>query len=245
MSPDSTEYVLQIDDVSVSYGSRKVVDSASLTLKGGEVVALLGPNGAGKSSIMSAIAGVISHEGRIAVLGNSLSDDPLQYKTNIAVSSQPVFLYDYLTATEHVDLVAQMHGHDKCGPDFLSRVGLTAHAGKLCRELSYGMRQRVSLAATLACRSKLLLLDETMNGLDPRAAKLARAAIRDVAEGGASVIMSTHIIGALDKQCNRVVIMDEGKIVCDVHGEELDELRSRGTSAIEALYLANTSEERA
>jgi ABC-2 type transport system ATP-binding protein len=119
----------------------------------------------------------------------------------------------------------------------LDKLGLAKITDRLCRELSFGMRQRVGLAAALLGDVEVVLLDETLNGLDPRAAVSARNALVESAEAGAGVLMSTHLLGVAERLCHRIVIMDRGQIRVDVSGDELEALLDKGPGALEALYL--------
>src|SRR5262249_28349808 len=133
-------------------------------------------------------------------------------------------------------------GQSTDGGGSLSELGPEKVAQQLCRELSFGYRQRVGLAAALAGGTRVVLLDEPRNGLDPHAAPPARQLLADVPAGGAAVLMSTHLLGVAERLCTRIVILDAGKIVRDVGRAELDELIARGPDALEELYLSLVAE---
>ena len=233
--------VLQIDDLSVHYGRRIAVNHLSLSLDQGEIVALLGPNGAGKSTALLACAGaVISNGGQVQVDGASLSENPVLVRKHIGFADQPPSLYEYYTVFEHVHFVGKTRGADDAEEvrSILASLGLSSIADRYCRELSFGMRQRVGLAAALVGDVKVVLLDETLNGLDPRAAVMARDTIRQAAKRGVTVLMSTHLLGVAERLCDRVVIMDAGELKKDVSGDPLQSLLSKGPGAIEELYLS-------
>src|SRR5262249_31512967 len=139
---------------------------------------------------------------------------------------------------EHVAFVAEARGASSSGGDILEMLGLAGIAHRPCRELSFGMRQRVGLAAALVGDVAVVLLDETLNGLDPHAARAARAAVLAAAERGAAVLMSTHLLGVAERLCKRVLIMDQGKLVADRAGAELDALVAQGPGALEDLYVS-------
>jgi ABC-2 type transport system ATP-binding protein len=107
-----------------------------------------------------------------------------------------------------------------------------------CRELSFGMRQRVGLAAALVGPVQLVLLDETLNGLDPHAVRSARATLRAAADRGAAILMSTHLLGVAERMCDRILVMDKGKLVADRRGAELDDLLQNGPSGVEDFYVS-------
>jgi ABC-2 type transport system ATP-binding protein len=145
---------------------------------------------------------------------------------------------------EHVGFVAQARGSDASAADqVLASLGLSKIAHRPCRELSFGMRQRVGLAAALVGPIELVLLDETLNGLDPHASRSARAALRTAAERGAAILMSTHLLGVAERMCERILVMDKGKLVADQRGEELRALLARGPSAVEDLYVSLIADE--
>jgi ABC-2 type transport system ATP-binding protein len=168
-----------------------------------------------------------------------LARDPLQARTQVGFADQPPSLYDFFTVAEHVGFVAAARGdRDSAAQrELLAQLGLSETAERLCRELSFGMRQRVGLAAALVGGVAVVLLDETLNGLDPRAARAARETLKGAAEAGAAILMSTHLLGVAERLCHRIVIMDAGKIVADISGAELAALLNQGPGALEELYL--------
>jgi ABC-2 type transport system ATP-binding protein len=228
--------IATLSQLTIQYGSRVAVDALDLELAAGEIALLLGPNGAGKSTTLAAIAGaVLPSAGTITVDGS----DAASVRKHVGFCDQPPQLYEFFTAHEHVEFVAQARG--ATGADaarVLDTLGLAKIAQRPCRELSFGMRQRVGLAAALVGPIKLALLDETLNGLDPHAARHARAALRAVAEAGTAVLMSTHLLGVAEFLCDRVLVMNKGKLVADRRGDEL-----RSSTAIEELYISLVADE--
>jgi ABC-2 type transport system ATP-binding protein len=235
---------IDVRQLTVHYGKRVAVDGLTLAVDSGEIVALLGPNGAGKSSALSALAGAtLPTDGHIAVGGVELRSRPLDARRQIGFCDQPPSLYEYFTVAEHLAFVAETRGQrDAQHDDLLARLGLSGIADRLCRELSFGMRQRVGLAAALVGEVSVILLDETLNGLDPRAAKQARHVVQDAAANGAAVLMSTHLLGVAERFCTRIVIMDHGTVRADVSGAELEAVLAKGPGAVEDLYLAHVRE---
>jgi len=227
----------------VHYGRRVAVDGLALTLDPGEIVGLLGPNGAGKSTALSAIAGgVMPSAGAIVVGGADLAKDPLGAKAKVGFADQPPSLYEFFTVMEHVSFVAEARGSRDDVKPLLERLGLGSIAERPCRELSFGMRQRVGLAAALVGPVSLVLLDETLNGLDPHAARAARDELIATAKRGVAILMSTHLLGVAERLCHRIAIMDKGKLVVDLQDAELDGVLAGGPGAIEELYLSKVSE---
>jgi ABC-2 type transport system ATP-binding protein len=212
------------------------VDALSLAVDAGEIVGLLGPNGAGKSTALLAIAGAaMPAGGKVRIDGGDARS--LAARARVGLCDQPPTLYEFFTVAEHLTFVATTRGAGT-PTELMTALGLDSVKDQLCRELSFGYRQRVGLAAALAGGTKVVLLDETLNGLDPHASRLARAALTAAAAGGAAVLMSTHLLGVAERMCTRIVIMDQGKLVSDVRGAELEKLVAAGPSAVEDLYLS-------
>ena len=237
--------IAQVRELTIHYGKRVAVDHVDLELAGGEIALLLGPNGAGKSTTLAAMAGaLVPSHGAIAVDGEDLATAPRAARAKIGFADQPPALYDYFTVAEHVGFVGEARGAEPAATAaVLERLGLAKIAHRPCRELSFGMRQRVGLAAALVGPIKLALLDETLNGLDPHAARAARATLRATADAGAAILMSTHLLGVAERMCDRILVMDKGKLVADRRGDELAALLARGASAVEDLYVSLIADE--
>jgi ABC-2 type transport system ATP-binding protein len=231
--------IARVRDLTIRYGQRVAVDGLSIELAAGEIALLLGPNGAGKSTTLAAMAGVLLPSGgAIELDGEDLARAPRAARGKVGFADQPPQLYDFFTVLEHVEFVAAARrAAAGAAAAVLERLGLTAIAQRPCRELSFGMRQRVGLAAALVGDVKLALLDETLNGLDPHAARHARATLRAVADAGAAILMSTHLLGVAERLCDRVLVMDRGKLVADRRGDELAALLAAGPHALEDLYV--------
>ena len=237
--------ICKLTELAVNYGKRRAVDGLSVELDAGEIVLLLGPNGAGKSTTLATIAGaILPSGGTIEVAGQDLATAPRSARAKIGFADQPPALYEFFTVEEHVGFIAQARGAEASAVGaVLARLGLAQIAQRPCRELSFGMRQRVGLAAAIVGPIELVLLDETLNGLDPHAARSARATLRDVADRGAAVVMSTHLLGVAERMCDRILVMDKGKLVADRRGDELRALLAAGPTAIEDLYVSLIADE--
>jgi len=235
----------RVDNLTIRYGKRVAVDGLSFELASGEIVLLLGPNGAGKSTTLAAMAGaVLPSAGTITLDGEDLATAPRAARRKVGFADQPPALYDYFTVVEHVGFIAEARGAAAdAATTLLDELGLSKIANRPCRELSFGMRQRVGLAAALVGPIELALLDETLNGLDPHASRSARATLKAAAGRGASILMSTHLLGVAEHMCDRILIMDKGTLVADRRGDELRELLARGPSAVEDLYVSLIADE--
>jgi ABC-2 type transport system ATP-binding protein len=172
--------------------------------------------------------------GKVSIAGFDLATASESAKARIGLADQPPSLYEFLTVAEHLAFVTEARGGDvaRVGP-LLDELGLAAIGERPCRELSFGMRQRVGLAAAMLGGARLVLLDETLNGLDPHAAGRAVRAVEAAAADGAAVVMSTHQLDVAARLCRRIVVMDRGKVVAE-RGSSDGPLTAAG---LEALYL--------
>ena len=237
--------IAQIDRLTIHYGKRVAVDSLSLTLEAGQIALMLGPNGAGKSTTLSAMAGaIVPSAGTITIAGQDVAQAPRSLRKKVGFADQPPALYEYFTVAEHVGFVAQARGADAgASAAVLEQLGLARIMQRPCRELSFGMRQRVGLAAALVGPVELVLLDETLNGLDPHAIRSARATLRAAADRGAAILMSTHLLGVAERMCDRILLLDQGKLIADRRGPELDQLLRNGPSGVEDFYVSLIADE--
>jgi ABC-2 type transport system ATP-binding protein len=230
--------LLEVHDLSVHYGTRVAVDGLTLAVDAGEIVGLIGPNGAGKSTALLAIAGALRPSaGSVVIDGVDAGRESLRARAQVGIADQPPTLHEFLTVAELLEFVAAARS-SPLEPNLLASLSLQNVANRLCRELSFGYRQRVGLAVALAGGTRVVLLDETLNGLDPHAARAARQVLLSSAQRGAAVLMSTHLLGIAERLCTRIVVLDAGKIRKQLAGAELAQLFARGTGALEELYLS-------
>jgi ABC-2 type transport system ATP-binding protein len=237
--------IASVRELTIQYGKRVAVDALELELAAGEIALLLGPNGAGKSTTLAAMAGaVLPSRGAIVVEGEDLATAPRSARAKVGFADQPPALYEFFTVAEHVGFIAEARGAAAdSGAAVLAKLGLAKISDRPCRELSFGMRQRVGLAAALVGPVKLVLLDETLNGLDPHAARAARATLRETANAGAAILMSTHLLGVAERLCDRILIMNKGKLVADKRGDDVKTLLAQGPHAVEDLYVSLIADE--
>jgi ABC-2 type transport system ATP-binding protein len=237
--------IARIEQLTIHYGKRVAVDGLSLALDAGEIALMLGPNGAGKSTTLSALAGaIVPTRGAISIAGEDTAAAPRSARGKVGFADQPPGLYEFFTVAEHVGFVAEARGAAPgAAAAVLEQLGLGKIMDRPCRELSFGMRQRVGLAAALVGPVELVLLDETLNGLDPHAVRSARATLRATADRGAAILMSTHLLGVAERMCDRILLMDKGKLIADKRGPELAALLQGGPSAVEDFYVSLIADE--
>ncbi len=213
---------LVLDDVGRRYADRWAVRHVSAALQPGQVTGFLGPNGAGKTTTMKLVAGLlVPTEGTVHISGVDVAQDPEAAKARLAYVPDRPYVPERLTARELLHYVAGLFGLSgevvrTRGLDELARFGLAGREDDLLRTYSHGMRQRALLAASFMRQPELLLIDEPMVGLDPEGRRLIKRMLRRAAEEqGACVLMSTHTLDVVDELCDRVLVMNHGRLLAD------------------------------
>lgn len=210
---------ISISNLSRNYGEQAVLKNISFEIGEGEVVGFLGPNGAGKTTTMKIIAGALSYNtGSVKVCGLEVKDNTMQTNALIGYLPEQNPLYPEMYVKEYLLFVAETHkiGKEKYKlvDDLIDKVGLRPEFQKKIGQLSKGYRQRVGLAQALVPNPKVLILDEPTTGLDPNQLEEIRSLIRELGKDR-TVIFSTHIMQEINAICNRVLIINKGKIVAD------------------------------
>lgn len=219
--------MIEVKNVTKKYGSTIAVDDISFEVKDGEVVGFLGPNGAGKSTTMNMITGFIEPTtGQIIVNGNDISKRPRKAKKEIGYMPENVPLYYELTAKEFVSYMAELKLVKRSErkqevEKVLKETGLEDVKNKLIRNLSRGYKQRVSMAGALVGNPDVIILDEPTVGLDPKQITEIRSLIKELGKSH-TVILSTHILSEVSQICERVIIINKGKIVAVDTPENLE-----------------------
>ena len=229
--------MIEVKNVTKKYGNFVAVDNVSFTVKDGEIVGLLGPNGAGKSTTMNAITGYIEQtDGEIAVNGFDTIKKSKKAKREIGYMPEGVPLYDDLTIREFVTYMAELRKikrkeRKEKVQDIIKKVGLEEMQHKLIKNLSRGQKQRVSLAGTLIGEPKVLILDEPTVGLDPKQITEIRSLIKDLGRNH-TIILSSHILSEVSQICDKVVIINNGKIVAEDTPENLEKKVSNSKNIV-------------
>ena len=211
--------VLSLQDVTVRYGAAVAVDALCLDVRRGEIFGLLGPNGSGKSSTLSAVAGAVAPgAGVIRVRGRCERDDPLAYRRLIGLAPQELAFYEELSAEENLRFFGRIYG--LAGRELRRRVAETLHFVRLteparrpARTYSGGMKRRLNLACALLHEPALLLLDEPTVGLDLPSRDAIFASLEALRQRGCAVVLATHHLQEAERLCDRVGVMDHGRLV--------------------------------
>lgn len=219
--------MIEVKNITKKYGSFTAVDNISFKIEEGEIIGLLGPNGAGKSTTMNMITGYIEPtKGEIIINGYDISRKPRKAKSQIGYMPEGVPLYSDLTVKEFVTYMAELKKVDRKTrkekvEKIIEQTGLKDVEKKLTRNLSRGYKQRVSMAGALVGEPKILILDEPTVGLDPKQITEIRALIKELGKKH-TVILSSHILSEVSQICNKVIIINKGKIVAIDTPENLE-----------------------
>lgn len=211
---DATDIVIQVDGLTKHYGELRAVDGVSFGVRRGEVFGILGPNGAGKTTTLECIEGLTEPtSGATTVLGIDTQREPQKVKERIGVQLQASAYFDYLTLKEILDLFARFYKRSTDAMELLARVALEDRANTTVAKLSGGQQQRFSIAAALINDPQIVFLDEPTTGLDPQARRSLWEFVQAMNTQGRTIVLTTHYMEEAEFLCDRVAIMDSGKIV--------------------------------
>jgi ABC-2 type transport system ATP-binding protein len=238
---------IEIRDLRKFYGSKAAVDGLSLSVPRGSFFGFLGPNGAGKSTTIRMLTGLIPPtSGSIALLGMPMPAQEIEIKKRIGLVPDESLLFDRLTGAEFLEFVGRMYGlarpvaQERAG-ELLGLFELADQRRKLIAEYSKGMRKRVAMAASLIHRPELFLMDEPFEGVDAVGARLMKDILLDQVRQGATIFLTSHVLEVVERLCDRVAIINEGKIVRE---GTMQELRS-ASETLEDVFVRVVGAERA
>lgn len=211
---EPVDKVISVESLNKRFGDLAAVDDISFSVRRGEVFGILGPNGAGKTTTLECIEGLQEpSSGRISVLGTEVARDPNTVKERIGVQLQASAYFDYLTLTEILELFGRFYSRRVPPAKLLSTVGLEDKANTTVGKLSGGQQQRFTIAATLVNDPEVVFLDEPTAGLDPQARRNLWDFVQSINSQGRTIVLTTHYMEEAEFLCNRVAIMDHGRIV--------------------------------
>lgn len=224
-------------DVRRTFGRVVAVDRVDLELPRGSFVGLIGHNGAGKSTLLRMLTGLLQpSEGQVLVDGIDVHAEPREARTRLGAVPERPALYTYLTAREWLEFVAEVRGGTDQIDELLQAMDLTGDADRLIREFSQGMRRKAALAAALLGHPPVVVLDESLNGLDPPSSARVKSLLRERVDAGTTVLLSTHVVDTVEKVADRVVMLAHGRVVAD------EDARTLPPGGLEALFLERLAE---
>ena len=231
--------MLEIYNLTKSYGDKKAVQDLSFSVHAGELCAFIGHNGAGKTTTLKCIAGILGFDaGHILVDGVSVEENPIEVKRRIAYIPDNPDLYDFMTGMQYLNFIADVFAVPNATR--VERIGKYAAALSLTEEeigtsissYSHGMKQKLALISAFLHDPKLILLDEPFVGLDPKASHVLKEIMKEFCAGGGAILFSTHILEVAEKLCDKVAIIKGGTLVTFGSMEEV-----KGNSSLEDVFL--------
>ncbi|TMQ67675.1 MAG: ABC transporter ATP-binding protein [Candidatus Eisenbacteria bacterium] len=234
--------MLRVSTLTRRYGARVAVQDVSLVIASGEILGLLGANGAGKTTLIRAAAGLLPPDaGTIEVAGVNLWDQPVEARRRLGYAAEEPSFYEELSADEYLAFVAAVRGMEPKGARerahaLLERLGLEDRCGEPVHRFSHGMRKKLSFVATVLHRPAVLLCDEALEGFDAAGALEAKSELRSLAAAGSAVLFSSHVTEAIERLCDRVVVLHGGRIVRQLERAHWG-APERGPSPLEREFL--------
>jgi ABC-2 type transport system ATP-binding protein len=238
--------MISLRNLTKDYGSFRAVNDVSLEVPKGTLYGFLGPNGAGKTTTLRMIAGILRPtSGTVLVGGHDIHVDPIRAKAKLGFIPDRPFVYDKLTGAEFLRFVAGLYGQDgqlveKRIDELLEIFELSTWKNELVESYSHGMRQKLIISSALIHRPDLIVVDEPMVGLDPRGARLLKDLFRGFVAKGGTVLMSTHTLEIAEAMCDRMAIIQGGRIIAAGTMAELRTQHSAGEMGLEDLFLRLT-----
>jgi ABC-2 type transport system ATP-binding protein len=241
-----TTPAIAVRDLRKVYGEKAAVDGLSFTVPQGCFFGFLGPNGAGKTTTIRMLMGLAPPtSGQIELLGLRMPDDSVEIKKGIGLVPDESLLFDHLTGAEFIEFVGRMYNLDRAvarerARELLSLFKLDSNERKLIAEYSKGMRKRVAMAAALIHRPRLFLMDEPFEGVDAVGARLMKDILAEQVRQGATIFLTSHVLEVVERLCDRVAIINEGRMVID---ESMETLHS-GSETLEDIFVRVVGAER-
>lgn len=230
--------MLNIENLSKSYGEKKAVIDLSIHIAPGEIYGFIGHNGAGKTTTLKACAGILQFDkGEIFVDGVSMKKDPIGCKKKMAYIPDNPELYDFMTGLQYLDFVADIYGvtieeRKERIHKYASAFEIEKDLPALISSYSHGMKQKLAIISAWIHNPKLIMMDEPFVGLDPKAAKLLKDMMREVCDNGGAIFFSTHVLDVAEKLCDKVAIIKKGELIRSGTMEQV-----KGDESLEDVFL--------
>ena len=240
--------MIQLHQLTKKYGSFTAVDSLDLHVPAGQLFGFLGPNGAGKTTTLRMIAGILRPTaGRILIGGIDVVQQPNEAKARLGYIPDRPFIYEKLTGMEFLRFVAGLYGQQGAqvehrGRELLGLFDLEDWRDELVESYSHGMRQKLIISSAFVHRPDVIVVDEPMVGLDPKAARILKDLFREYTHRGHTIMMSTHTLEVAQAMCDRIAIIRRGRIAAAGTMDELRRHAESGTEGLEDIFLRLTGE---
>jgi ABC-2 type transport system ATP-binding protein len=238
--------MIEINNISKSFGKKLAVDDLSLTVRKGEFFGFLGPNGAGKTTTIKILTGLLRPDkGTASISGIDVAREPEKAKAKIGYIPDSPYLYEKLTGREFLEFCGGLYGVPKARMEsqiswLLELFGMDSWADRRCEEYSHGMRQKVVFGSAFVHDPEVLIIDEPMVGLDPQSMRLIKDVLKLYASRGTTVFVSTHLLTVAEELCDRIGIVNNGKLVASGTLAELHKAAASEGENLEELFLQLT-----
>jgi ABC-2 type transport system ATP-binding protein len=238
--------VISVESLVKTFGGFRAVDGVSLDVAAGEIHGFLGPNGAGKTTTIRMIAGLLKpSSGRVTIAGHDLGREPEAAKRSLGFIPDRPYLYEKLTAAEFLRFHGGLYGLEGSAletraAELLALFELSSWAHELVESFSHGMKQRLVMCAAFLHRPQAVLVDEPMVGLDPRGARLIGEVFRAMSGRGVAILMSTHTLEVAEQMCDRISIIQGGRIIARGTVAELSALAGSEDPQLTPVFLKLT-----
>ncbi|MCW4044332.1 MAG: ABC transporter ATP-binding protein [Candidatus Bathyarchaeota archaeon] len=239
-------YAVELKGVVKRYNEILAVNQVDLSIKTGEIFGLLGPNGSGKSTTMKMLLGLVQPDaGSVSVLGADVQTDPVGVKQKVGYVPEAPRLYEFLTGIEYLDFIGDIYGMQTSEKknrinEYLKALQLEGREGDMITSYSEGMKQKIALISAFLHKPKLLILDEPLNALDPRSARIIKDFLQELKTQDITTIISTHVLEIAQAMCDRVGIMYQGKLLALGNMDELRQMAKLPDSGLEDIFLKLT-----
>lgn len=240
--------MIRLEQLTKRYGSFTAVDAIDLEVPSGELFGFLGPNGAGKTTTLRMIAGILRPTaGRITIGGVDLLTRPNEAKARLGFIPDRPFIYEKLTGMEFLRFVAGLYGQEGAqiehrGRELLALFDLEDWRDEMVESYSHGMRQKLIISSAFVHRPDVIVVDEPMVGLDPKAARTLKDLFREYVRRGHTIMMSTHTLEVAQGMCDRIGIIQRGTIRACGTMDDLRQHAASGTDGLEDIFLRLTGE---
>ena len=230
--------MLYINHLTKRYDDKKAVDDLNLHIQAGEVYGFIGHNGAGKTTTLKSVVGILNFdEGEILINGNSISDNPLACKKDMAYIPDNPDLYEYMTGIQYLNFVGDIYEVDASTrkemiSSLAAKFEITDSLNQLISNYSHGMKQKLAIIAAWIHNPKLIIMDEPFVGLDPKAAFILKEMMREVCDKGGAIFFSTHVLEVAEKLCDKIAIIKNGVLIKSGTMEEV-----KGDDSLEEVFL--------
>jgi ABC-2 type transport system ATP-binding protein len=241
--------MISVNELKKFFGDIKAVDGISFEVKKGEIFGLLGPNGAGKTTTIKLLLGLLEpNQGDIHVMGLNPETEEVQIKSRIGYVSEEPLIFKSLTPKDLFNFIASIRGLDgdeatKRAQDYLESLGALEYYEQLVATLSHGNKQKIQIISAILHDPDLLIMDEPLSGLDAKSVKVVKEIIDIHIENGGAVLFSTHIMEIAEDLCDRIAIMNKGKIVGIGTMDELRQQANTLGANLEDVFLRLTEQD--